>query len=522
MTSLRRVVRAIPLLLLTLPLFAELPDLQPGPLVCEDNCHPLIADFTGDGLDDYIDKAMLHVNVGGAFAAPIPVTGFSTSEMAPLAADFTADGLADLFVFAPGMPLPPGVGNGATPDGPYKLMINQGNGVFRHKEGLGFRHVEGVLDYDVDGKLDVISGEPKGPNASQLVLFRGGGDGTFTRVQTLQYVHPETHGGTRDFVTGDFNNDGRPDIVVSAWEYISFFFSRPDGLYGEPVGRYVGKDRGLPMVSGDVNGDGNRDLVIANATIEVLYGDGTGRFPDVARHSVFVGPEPPLPPPFVSQTTPSLNTMLAVPIFGEAHQLVLAYHDGTIVTVVASPVGQLRELDRTQIEWKNTRIDAGHFREPGKLDLLARGAPRVVNTKYRAQFVYAQGRLPITLTTTGSRGRGRAVNRVVNRGRGGAYEVRWSGACAPAPTVIEFQQEGIFVNVLNRGNAQVLEMAMMGDEMVSVRFVGEAGGTREIEGYLIESGNGFAGRIADQHRPYAYACDGSPAIYSIEITPKRF
>jgi hypothetical protein len=92
---------------------------------------------------------------------------------------------------------------------------------------------------------------------------------------------------TGALVTGDFNDDGRPDLVAA------------DPI-GDRIALLLGQDSGLApavtiplgfipaaLVTGDFNGDGNLDLAVLDAatdTIHVYLGDGRGGF--VAKHNV--------------------------------------------------------------------------------------------------------------------------------------------------------------------------------------------------------------------------------------------
>ncbi|MGA7159289.1 MAG: CRTAC1 family protein [Acidobacteriaceae bacterium] len=67
-----------------------------------------------------------------------------------------------------------------------------------------------VADFDGDGRLDIMVSS-SGP-LDQIHLFHNNGDGTFTDVTRESGLVGET--GGLDLVLTDYNNDGRPDVLV--------------------------------------------------------------------------------------------------------------------------------------------------------------------------------------------------------------------------------------------------------------------------------------------------------------------
>jgi hypothetical protein len=90
---------------------------------------------------------------------------------------------------------------------------------------------------------------------------------------------------------GDFNGDGKLDLVVAnnASANLSVFLNTGNGQFGTPTLINVGVSGSFPifMVVGDVNSDGQLDVVTANLdnTVSVLLGHGDGTLTLLSRQT---------------------------------------------------------------------------------------------------------------------------------------------------------------------------------------------------------------------------------------------
>jgi len=173
------------------------------------------------------------------------------------------------------------VGNGQGQ--PNALYRNDGTGTFTPEPAFGdSNHTIAIAwgDVDADGDLDLAVGNGLLGHHEQNELYRNRGDGTFVREPAFG------EGQTAALVLTDVEGDGDLDAVVGnggfgAVAANALYLNRGDGIFdGRPE---FGEGDTACMVAGDLDGDGDVDVCVANwgdvdRQNRLYRNDGTGRF----------------------------------------------------------------------------------------------------------------------------------------------------------------------------------------------------------------------------------------------------
>jgi len=244
----------------------------------------VLDDFDNDGRLDLMvshsgfeDQTRLFRNQGdGRFEDRTERAGLAgeTGGLNMTQADYDNDGNVDVLVLRGGW-------MGPAVRFPLSLLRNKGNGTFTDvtKAAGLLTHLAPTqtatwLDYDGDGWLDLFVGNETRVGSfeepSPCELFHNNRDGTFSNVASASGV--DVVGYVKGVVSGDYNNDGRPDVYVSIMGSDNLLL-RNDGPASDPRGwRFtnVAKEAGVtgPISSFgtfffDFDNDGRLDLFVA-------------------------------------------------------------------------------------------------------------------------------------------------------------------------------------------------------------------------------------------------------------------
>jgi hypothetical protein len=347
-----------------------------------------VADWNGDG---WLDLGSTQQDGGislafadgmGGFSAPVPVENLLLNSSQITAGDFNGDGKADFTIsgvygirymylgngaggFAPTFLA--GIGSQATVadfnrDGlsdlaslsrDVAILLGSPTGKFFEFTDIGGNAGASPPvfgDFDGDGRQDVLAGDG---NSVRVLWNDPGGLTPSTQIQTVSNT---------PYAAGDFNGDGKADLAM-ATSYpsnnqitIYLAFGTRSFAVGET---YAVGSSPRRIVVADFNGDTKRDLAVVNGnsgSVSILLGAGNGTFS--AQSEFAVGASP------AAAAAGDINGDLKM-------DLAVLRYDGTLVVLLGNGMGGFSSLSSVSVGSSATDLVLADFDGDHDLDVAA-------------------------------------------------------------------------------------------------------------------------------------------------------
>ena len=234
-----------------------------------------VGDFNNDGNLDvaltpstsigtgFTIQALVNVYLGngdGTFGSPIQ-TATAQAFLDLVAVDVDNDGNLDI----------------VTSGGPISVLRGNGDGTFQAAETYPGGTVVAAGDFNEDGFVDLATQDTK---AKYVAILLNQGDGTFVTADAYRV-------GTaiRALSTGDVNGDGFVDVIAIGGStnrtLVSVILGNGDGTFDNPKNTNVAGFPGREVEVADFNGDGDADIAVPlylGGGVAVALGDGSGTF----------------------------------------------------------------------------------------------------------------------------------------------------------------------------------------------------------------------------------------------------
>jgi hypothetical protein len=191
------------------------------------------------------------------WASPVPLW-MPVGEL--LHGDFDHDGKEDVMVLQRGSPI--------------SLLRGLGNGGFApatEAQAASWAEALASADLDGDGWLDLVTAGSEG-ESTRVQVARGRGDGTFEAPVITELAGPNTDLMSPPLLLRDLDADGTPEVVLARSG--TLFVLRQTG--GGHLEVAFEEAVGMPgrLVGGDFDGDGREDVMMAGPSLIAWYGLG--------------------------------------------------------------------------------------------------------------------------------------------------------------------------------------------------------------------------------------------------------